>query len=59
LLQVARGIYVLIGGEVDHASTNENNLPDDTKVLRRLAALNLLADNHWTPTLGFWEVRMG
>jgi hypothetical protein len=53
------GVYDLIGGEVDHASTDEEGLPDDIKVLRRLAALNLLAAKGWTPTLGFWEVREG
>jgi hypothetical protein len=52
-------VYDLIGGEVDHASTDEEDLADDIKVLRRLAALNLLAAKGWTPTLGFWEVREG
>jgi hypothetical protein len=57
--QVAQAVYDLIGGEVDHASTDEDDLSDDTKVVRRLAALNLLATQGWSPTLGFWEVRTG
>jgi hypothetical protein len=56
-LQVARAVHDLIGGEVDHASTDEDDLTDDIKVLRRLAALNLLAAKGWSPTLAFWEVR--
>jgi hypothetical protein len=57
MLQVAREVHSLIGGEVDHASTDEEDLPDNTKVVRRLAALNLLAGLGWAPALGFWEVR--
>jgi hypothetical protein len=57
LLQVAQAVYDLIGGEVDHASTDEEDLSDDIKVVRRLAALNLLAAKGWTPTVSFWEVR--
>jgi hypothetical protein len=51
-------VHDLIGGEVDHASTDEEDLADDIKVVRRLAALNLLAAKGWTPTLAFWEVRV-
>jgi hypothetical protein len=58
-LQVARAVHGLIGCEVDHASTDEEDLTDDIKVVRRLAALNLLAAQGWTPTLAFWEVRWG
>jgi hypothetical protein len=54
---VARDVYDLIGGEVDHASTDEDDLSEGNKMRRRLAALNLLAADKWTPTLGFWEVR--
>jgi hypothetical protein len=57
MLQVAREVHTLIGGQVDHASTDDEDLSDDTKVVRRLAAINLLAATGWTPTLGFWEVR--
>jgi hypothetical protein len=58
-LQVAREVHTLIGGEVNHASTDEDDLSDDIKVVRRLAALNLLAAKGWTPTVAFWEVRAG
>jgi hypothetical protein len=45
--------------QVDHASSDEDHLSADTKVVRRLATLNLLAAKGWTPHLGFWEVRTG
>jgi hypothetical protein len=59
LLQVACAVHKLIGGEVEHASSDEEDLSEDTQVVRRLAALNLLATQGWSPTLGFWEVRRG
>jgi hypothetical protein len=49
-------VHDLIGGEVDHASSDEEDLSEDTKVVRCLAALNLLATTGWAPHLGFWEV---
>jgi hypothetical protein len=53
---VARGIHTLVGGEVDHATPDAAPLGDDTKMLRRLLALNLMAREGWAPDLELWKV---
>jgi hypothetical protein len=55
--QVARGIHALVGGEVDHATPDAAPLGDDTKMLRRLLALNLMAREGWAPDTQLWKVR--
>jgi hypothetical protein len=54
--QVARAVHEVVGGEVEHRSTDEHDLSDGQKRSRRLLALNLLRLEGWTPTLEFWEV---
>ena len=54
--QVAQTVHELVGGEVEHRSTDEHDLSDKDKLSRRLMALNLLKLEGWTPTLEFWEV---
>jgi hypothetical protein len=53
---VARGIHTLVGGEVDHATPDAAPLGDDTKMLRRLLALNLMAREGWAPDAQLWKV---
>jgi hypothetical protein len=55
--QVARGVHALVGGEVDHATPDAAPLGDDTKMMRRLLALNLMGREGWAPDLELWKVR--
>ena len=50
-------MYKLIGGEVDHASSDEDDLSDAAKMLRRLYALNLMMLEGWQPDITLWQVR--
>ncbi len=50
-------MHGLLGGEVEHDSTAEDNLDDYSKMMHRLAALNLMAAEGWAPNIAFWQVR--
>jgi hypothetical protein len=49
-------VHTLVGGEVDHATPDAAPLGDDTKMMRRLLALNLMGREGWAPDLELWKV---
>jgi len=55
-LQVSRAVHQLIGGEVEHIGTDEEDLNDHDKMLNRLYALNLLEISGFAPIVTLWQV---
>jgi hypothetical protein len=51
-------VHELLGGVVEHRSTDAHDLSDDTKLLQRLYALNILRLEGQEPDTALWTVRV-
>jgi hypothetical protein len=49
-------VHALLGGVVDHRGTDAWDLADDTKLLQRLYALNVLRLEGHEPDVQLWTV---
>jgi hypothetical protein len=54
---VSSCVHALLGGVVDHRGTDAWDLADDTKLLQRLYALNVLRLEGHSPNVELWTVR--
>ena len=54
---VSSCVHALLGGVVDHRGTDAWDLADDTKLLQRLYALNVLRLEGHDPDAELWTVR--
>jgi hypothetical protein len=57
LAAVSSCVHGLLGGVVDHRGTDAWDLADDTKLLQRLYALNVLRLEGHEPDVQLWTVR--
>lgn len=51
-------VYEQLGGVVEHRGSDAWELPDDTKLLQRLYALNILRLEGHQPDAALWTVSM-
>lgn len=54
---VSSCVHELLGGVVEHRGTDAQDLADDTKLLQRLYALNIMRLEGHTPDVALWTVR--
>jgi hypothetical protein len=54
---VSGQVHELLGGVVEHSGTDAHDLSDDTKLLQRLYALNILRLEGQEPDTALWTVR--
>jgi hypothetical protein len=55
---VSSQVHALMGGVVEHRGTDAYDLSDDTKLLQRLYALNVVRLEGQEPDVTLWTVRM-
>lgn len=56
MLAVSTAVHDMLGGVVEHRGTDSTDLPDESKLLQRLYALNVMRLEGQSPDVQLWRV---